>query len=217
MNKVVLVSATWLEIEPVIHFLKQYQGLSPETFFYGRLEITFCVTGAGMVCTAFELGKLNNRNIVFAINAGLGGSFGKHAIGDVVNVIDDRFPELGAEDGDNFISIDDLQLGKQKVSVERPLNNSFISKIPTASGITVNTVHGNHSSIEKVTGKYDPDIETMEGAAFIHAANSFGWQAIQLRAISNKVEKRNRDAWDVQRAIKALNEKVIGLLEDLNK
>jgi futalosine hydrolase len=217
MNKIVLVSATWLEVEPTIHFLKQYQGLNPETFFYGKLEISFCVTGAGMVCTAFELGKLKDRNIVFAINAGLAGSFGKFKTGEVVNVSKDRFSELGAEDGDHFISIDDLQLGKQEVQLENPLENDFILKIPVASGITVNTVHGNHSSIERVMKQYQPDVETMEGAAFIHAANSFGWRAIQLRAISNKVERRNRDAWDVQTAIRNLNEKIIALLENLNQ
>jgi futalosine hydrolase len=217
MNKIVLVSATWFEIEPTLYFLKQYQGLNPETFFFGKLEISICVTGAGMVNTAFELGKLKEKNIVFAINAGLAGSFGKFKIGDVVNVTEDSFPEMGAEDGDKFLTIDELELGKQKEVLTNPFTNDYISKIPKATGITVNTVHGNEDSISRVIQKFGPDVESMEGAAFIHAANDFNWKGIQLRAISNRIEKRNKDKWDFPLAIKNLNEVIIGLLQDLNK
>jgi futalosine hydrolase len=148
---------------------------------------------------------------------GFAGSFGKFAKGDVVNVTADCFPELGAEDGPDFLTIDNLDLGSQKLQVVNPLDNDFISGIPKASGITVNTTHGNEESIAKVTRTYHPDVETMEGAAFIHAANAFNWKALQLRAISNMVERRNKAAWDIPLATKKLNEKVIAVLTDLNK
>ncbi len=64
--------------------------------------------------------------------------------------------------------------------------------------------------------EYQADVETMEGAAFILAANAFNWRAIQLRAISNKVEKRNKDNWQMALAIKNLNHVVVELLQNLN-
>ena len=95
--------------------------------------------------------------------------------------------------------------GKQIKTINYPFNHSLIRKLPEVKGITVNTVHGNLNSINKIIKQYNPDVETMEGAAFIHAANEFKWPALQLRAVSNLVEVRNIKNWDLPLAIKKLN------------
>jgi len=51
-------------------------------------------------------------------------------------------------------------------------------------------------------------VESMEGAAFFMACEQFEIPCIQIRAISNKVEKRNTANWDLSLAIKNLNNKV---------
>ncbi len=209
MIHVVLVSATLFEIEPTLNFLKQFKS--------DKITVTPCITGVGMVNTAFELGKLASCKFDLAINAGIAGSFGKHSIGEVVSVSKDCFSELGAEDGDNFLSLDDLGFGKQRMNITNTFQNHFTKNIPQASGITVNKVHGNTQSISDVLKMIEVDIESMEGGAFIHAANSFSWKAIQLRAISNKVEKRNRDAWNIPLAIKNLNTTLIELINSLHE
>ena len=56
--------------------------------------------------------------------------------------------------------------------------------------ITVNTVHANKKSIEKIIKRLNPDIENMEGAAVFKVCNFFNTPCIQLRSISNYVEKK---------------------------
>jgi futalosine hydrolase len=216
MIKVILVSATVFEIEPTLLFLEHFKAAKPHTFIFGKLEIEVCITRVGMVNTAFELGKIAGKHFDIAINAGVAGSFGEYDPGDVVNVTDDCFSELGAEDGSRFLSIDVLGLGEQKTGLFNLVHNPVTDKLPMVSGITVNTVHGNKESIEKVINEFKADVETMEGAAFIHAANVFHWRAIQLRAISNRVERRNKENWQMPLAIKNLNEVLIELIKNLN-
>jgi len=208
MIHIILVSATRFEIEPTLRFLY--------TLNTDKISVTICITNVGMVNTAFELGRLAGKKFDIAINAGIAGSFGKYKAGDVVNVTADCFSELGAEDDQEFLSIDALGFGKQQVSLLHVLENELTKHIPKAAGITVNTTHGNEASIKKAAERYHADVETMEGAAFIHAANVFGWQAIQLRAVSNKVEKRNKANWHIPLAIQALNETLIELLTLIN-
>lgn len=209
MKKLILVSATVFEIEPCLQFLKNFKS--------EKFSVKTCITGVGMVNTAFELGKLHSEKVDLAINAGIAGSFGKHKTGEVLKVNQDCFSELGAQDGENFLSIDELNLGAQQVKLNSHFENAFTQQISLARGITVNTVHGEEQSISNIVKKYSPDIETMESAAFIHAANKNNWNALQLRAISNQVEKRNKENWNIPIAIKNLNETLIELLRNLNE
>jgi futalosine hydrolase len=48
-------------------------------------------------------------------------------------------------------------------------------------------------------------IESMEGAAFFYACRQAGVPCMQIRAVSNYVEKRNRDNWQIGLAVKNLN------------
>lgn len=216
MIHIILVSATPFEVEPCLLFLEHYKAAKPHCYIFGKLSIEVIITKVGMVNTAFELGKQTGKQVDIAINAGVAGSFGEYDEGEVVNVTDDCFSELGAEDDEHFLSIDALGLGEQRVGLSNLVHNEVTDKLPMVTGITVNTVHGNEMTIKKVMRDYGAAVESMEGAAFIHAANSFNWRAIQLRAISNKVEKRNRNSWQMALAIKNLNVVLIELIKNLN-
>lgn len=219
MPKILVVSATAAEIAPFL--LEQEISVDelPGQFIASAVsdEIFVLITGVGMVNTAFELGKLIGSHFDLVINAGVAGSFNKFAVGQVVNVTQDCFCELGAEDDSRFMSIDELGLGTQHVTLEHPFENAHTSKIPKTNGITVNTVHGNEISISKVTERFQPHVESMEGAAFLHAANNFNWKALQLRAISNLVEKRDRSNWNMELAVNNLNDTVKTVIRSLSK
>ena len=62
-----------------------------------------------MTATAFALGReLATNQYDLAINLGIAGSFDRNiALGEVVEVTDDRFSELGAEDDEAFLTIDE--------------------------------------------------------------------------------------------------------------
>jgi futalosine hydrolase len=217
MPKILVVAATAAEIT---HFMNAHSikpGDKPGLLQSEKQpsDVFVLITGAGMVSTAFELGKLIGSHFDVVINAGVAGSFNRFEIGDVVNVTKDCFSEFGAEDDRAFLSVDQLGLGRQHIELEHPFSNNFISGIPKTNGITVNTVHGNEKSISRVVEKYQPYVESMEGAAFLHAANAFGWKAIQLRAVSNKVTKRDKSSWNLQLAITNLNESLHKLVHSV--
>jgi futalosine hydrolase len=217
MKKILLVSATANEILPLTRewklVVKESEGLR-RTKINGN-EISVLLTGAGMVKTAFEMGRLHGLSFDVAINVGVAGSFNRFVAGDVVSIVSDCFPELGAENDKQFLPIDELGLGQQQVRLTNCFRNNYTAQLPEAHGITVNTVHGNEKSIARVTEQYQPFVETMESAAFIYAVNALGWPAIQLRAISNKVEKRNREEWKLDLAIENLNRSVNALIKSI--
>ncbi len=169
------------------------------------------VTGVGMVATAFALGRhLSSNKYDLVVNLGIAGSFDRNvALGDVVEITEDTIAELGAEDDTEFLSIDKLGFGEgtfypsKKLTDLYNLFNTFNLKQATA--ITVNTVHGNEASIKKATERLNPQIESMEGAAFFYACKQMDVPCLQIRAVSNYVEKRNRDNWQIGLAIKNLN------------
>jgi futalosine hydrolase len=169
------------------------------------------ITGVGMVATAFALGRhLAANQYDLVVNFGIAGSFDRDiAIGDMLEITEDTFAELGAEDGDKFLSIEKLGFGTgtyhptTKLSDVYNLFNTF--NLKKVSAITVNTVHGNETSIKKITERLNPQLESMEGAAFFYACREMNVPCLQIRAVSNYVERRNRDNWNIGLAIKNLN------------
>jgi futalosine hydrolase len=172
---------------------------------YARHDISTLITGVGMVATAYALGKhfaTNQYDLV--INLGIAGIFDRSiALGEVVEVVEDRFSELGAEDDEAFLTIEQLGFGESVFRSAYSLPGT--PGIKKVSAITVNTVHGNDVNIQKLMSHISPQLESMEGAAFFYACNQTGIPCIQIRAVSNYVEKRNRDAWQIGLAIKNLN------------
>jgi futalosine hydrolase len=169
------------------------------------------ITGVGMVATAFAVGIwLSNHSYELVINLGIAGSFDRSIpLGQLVEISQDTLSEPGAEDDEDFLTIGQLGFGEdtfhpsKKLSDLYNLFNNF--NLQAATAITVNTVHGNERSIAKVTRRLQPQIESMEGAAFFYACKKFNAPCLQIRAVSNYVEKRNRDSWKIGLAIKNLN------------
>ncbi|MBI3501378.1 MAG: futalosine hydrolase [Bacteroidetes bacterium] len=197
--KILIVSATKKEIASLLRISDKKTGDSFFTSSFGKHTLDFLITGVGMTSTAFHLGKLlSNKKYDLAINAGIAGSFRKNIPpGTVVNVTEDCFADFGAEDGEKFLTAEEIKLvqsSKFKVSrrdsfgASSKFKNKTLNKLPKAKAITVNTVHGNASSIKKVVKKFNPDIESMEGAAFFLACMEEKIPCIQVRAISNYVE-----------------------------
>lgn len=210
--KLLLVAATLPEVQPLLSAFQM--EINAEGKEVGKHFVRVLITGAGMVPTAFSLGKhLAEQQYDLAINVGIAGSFDFDLnLGDVCLVIEDTFAELGAEDGEDFLSSDNLNLGSAS-QTHNPNPDFELPEPKKVNAITVNKVHGHELSIAKAIARFNPQIESMEGAAFFYACNQSGVQCIQIRAISNYVERRNREKWNISLAIKNLNDTIINLLE----
>jgi futalosine hydrolase len=157
-----------------------------------------------------------------ALNVGVCGTFDRALpLGTVVHVVSDRLAEVGAEDGEAWLSIHELGLldenefpfhGGELVNLAPP-DNAALRALPAVGGITVNTVHGSDRSIARVLARTAARVESMEGAAFMYACLTHGLPFAQVRAVSNIVERRNRAAWKMPEAIAALNVAAVDILD----
>jgi futalosine hydrolase len=174
----------------------------------------YLVTGIGSVATTFHLtNHLASKKFDLVINLGVAGSFDRSIfLAEVVHVVQDQFADIGAQDHDAFI--DQFRLGlvdehaspyvKGLIFPFHEPDFSTLKSYKKVNAITVNTVHGNQDAIDKVSARLNPQIESMEGAAVFYVCSLLNVPSIQLRAISNYVEPRNRESWKVKEALSNL-------------
>ncbi len=225
--KLLIVFATPAEAAGLCNFLGLRQLPEGEIIHkdYKSIQVSLLCSGVGMIRTTFHLSRiLVSKRFDLAINIGVCGSFQRSVmLGEVVNVKSDFFSEFGAEDGEEWLSafamgLEDanrnpykdgklIATGLQKVKSVRHLEQ--------VSGITVNRVHGNEESINRVTSEFHPDIESMEGAAFLFSCLCENIACLQIRSVSNYVEKRNKDNWEMNLAIENLNNYIVEMLEEI--
>ena len=221
--RVLVVAATRPEVAPLISELTSaaaHNQVVSGTFEQHKIDIL--LTGVGMVATAAWCTRaLAIGGYDVALNLGVCGSFNPALPPtSVVHVASDLLAELGVEDGPRFLSLQEVGLLEPdqfpysggRLRNDAPPALPGLAELPVASGITVNTVHGEDESIASIRTRYAPDIESMEGAAFMYACLIAGVPFAQVRAVSNRVERRNRASWDIAGAIEQLGRVSLKLL-----
>lgn len=216
--RILIVSATELELASLLNGLDDPPEATRDehvrTLTHRGHAVDVLVTGVGMVATAALCSQtLTRSRYDLAFNFGLCGSYDSAIVpGAVVHVVADRLSELGAEDNGAFLTLQDLKLigpddfpytHGEIVNTAPPLNIA-VAQLPAVRGITVNTVHGHADSIAAIRARFAPQVESMEGAAFMYSCKIAGVPFAQVRAVSNIVEPRNRAGWRVAEALEAL-------------
>lgn len=190
-----------------------------------RHSVDILVTGVGMVATAARLARrLAQAPPDVVLNVGICGAFTRNLpLGAAVHVISDSCSELGVEDGPAFVPATDIGLlapdeapyTAGRLVNPAPPSSATLAALPRVTGITVNTVHGDEASIARLRAHIAPDVESMEGAAFMYACLTAGVPFAQVRAVSNYVERRNRAAWAIDAAFDTLSRVTAAILGDL--
>lgn len=202
--QILVVAATSFEIQPILL----------------RDDIQILVTGVGIASTVYALTKvLQNHRYDMIIQAGVGGSFdAKLAIGEVVAIKNDLFADAGAWEHGQLRSLFDLQLSdpvKQPFTQGKLLNphlNSFPLALPAVDAVTSGLVTDQQALIALAREKYDPLIESMEGAAFQYVCLMEKIPFVQIRSVSNLVGERNKAHWNLPLAIAQLNKSIVELV-----
>jgi futalosine hydrolase len=223
--KILIVAATIPEMDGLIHFLNTNgQKINFFTYALNGNTIYPIVTGIGAMHTAFGVSRVCiQQTFDLAINIGIAGSYSPIIeIGSVIEISQDRFADLGAEDNDgSFLDLSDLKLfEKDKYPyadgwLYSKSHQQVATNLSKVKGITVNKTSGTNTTIHQMANKYNPDVESMEGAGFLYACNILDIPCIQIRAISNFVEPRNKNNWNIPLAIRSLNEVTNQLLQSL--
>lgn len=214
--KILLIAATEAEIAPLIEYIEPFKtSKDGRNYTIGAVDLKVLIGGVGMVTTAYSLTKeLTKNQYNLVLQAGVGGAFNRNIeLGEVVLVAKERYADLGAEDREAYIDIFDMGLLQ---SNEKPFSNAWLlmpagqwaQHFPfrSVSGVTVNTVSGSEKTIGRIETAYKPDIESMEGAAMHYICLQEDVPFVQLRAISNYVEPRDKSKWQMGKAIKSLND-----------
>ena len=226
--KILIVSATEMEINPLIKELTVNAKQSPLCCCsYKNITIDFLITGVGSVFTTYHLAsQLFQTNYDLVINAGIAGSFNPLLnIGDVVFVKKDQFADLGIEDNNVFYTL--FEKGFIVKSsfpfthdyLENPtfISHDLLLNTRQVSAITVNKTCSDVEGIKAIIEKFNPEIETMEGAAFFYVCLQQKAKFMQLRSISNYVRPRSTAKWNIPIAIENLNKKLFELLVVLDR
>jgi futalosine hydrolase len=222
--KLLYVTATSSEAD----VLKKIRGMMPVTggYRFGNFDISLLVTGVGSISTAWEMKQWIsvNEKPDFALNAGIAGSYkDEFDLGDVVMPVTDCFADAGIDDGGNFLTLSEAGLTSAN---EFPYCNGFLYAdsrysvqmkrlLKPVRAITVNTATGSEAGRIKLVQKFNPDIETMEGATFFYICAKENIPFLALRAISNRVESRNKHNWNIALALKNLSGKINEVLNTL--
>lgn len=213
--RILLVAATAAEIDPLARGARRFARAGH--------DIDVLLTGVGMVPTAAHVSAvLARQHFDWALNVGLCGSFDAALPpGTVVHVVSEELAEVGAEDGEGFLTLTELRLLRKddfpfqdaRLVNTSPAGNEVIGRLPRVNGITVNTAHGNERSIAAVVERCRPQVESMEGGAFMYACLLQKMPFAEVRAVSNVVERRNRGAWKIAEAIDNLNATAAEIIE----
>jgi futalosine hydrolase len=222
-----IASATHMEVAASKAFAQEF-GKAHPTFedcyiINNTHELHFFVHGVGAPYAQMHLQKLiYDAKPELIIQAGIAGTYNSAAsIGEVYNVTADTFADLGAQDGNDFISLLELGFEHNNQSQSQWLINAnqpyptFFLGFRQVKGITVNCITGNDATSILYKKLYDPITESMEGAALHLVCLELNIPFVQLRAISNVVEKRDKSKWQIGLAIENLNQTIIDFIKTL--
>lgn len=220
-QKILLVTATQAEAAS----LKNISGIinSPEGFLYGNCEISLLITGVGAVPAAWAMTRwfYSHPKPDLAINAGIAGSFNPDIkVGDVVLPVSDCFADAGIETPDGFYTMSEAGLRNADSfpfqNGRITAGNRFFAKasklLKTVNAISVNRTSGSEPTISRLREMYNPDIETMEGATFFYICAMEKIPFMGIRSVSNFVEPRQREKWDVPLALANLTRQLASVL-----
>jgi futalosine hydrolase len=222
--KILFASATRFELSPFLKNLKEDPDNSGSIFHYNwnGIDVDHITTGLGTTFTTYSLVKaLQLCNYDLVINAGIAGSFSEQIpIGTVVNVKSEQIGDFGIEKEDRITSV--FEAGFADAN-EFPFTNGQLINpcsintitLRNVKGFTSNISHGTSESIARIRKEFDPDIESMAGAAVFYVCLMEKVPFLEIRAISNYVEIRDTNKWDIPVAIRNLTDALLKILTGL--
>lgn len=205
-----IIAATELEIGP---FIKN--GL-PD-------GVKTCITGIGTGAAAFAISNfINEHKPGLLLQAGIAGCFDKKIpLSSFHIVTKDCFADLGVMESNTWRDMFDLGLAERDIHPYQDgwlVNNNdwpVLNNYSAVTGITVNEITTSVIKNETWINKYNPVLETLEGAALHYVCLMKNIPFIQFRTVSNYVGERDKNNWEIEKAIIHLNKKLAALLPAL--
>lgn len=211
-SRYLIVAATIGEIEPLLESIAPVSA-SERPVIRGRGRFDALVTGVGQMQTAFHLGQaLSRGQYAGVLSLGIAGSFkDRYARCSLVQIVQEDLADLGAEGDERHLDLFEMKLlaRNEPPFIEGALRSSgpalsCLAELPQVRSVTVNRVLHSPAAIRDVELRYAPDVVNMEGGAIFFVCGHLQVPVIAVRAISDKVGKRDKSQWDIPGAVKNL-------------
>ncbi len=211
-----LVAATTLEIAPFLTHLQQDPGKK------GSAVPDVLITGIGLTAATYHLTRqLGLKKYDLVIQAGVAGCFNKKLLlGSVVVVKKEVLADQGVIEAKQLKTLFDMQLLQAD---HFPYSNSWLvnpysdlleqSRLEAVTGISVNEISSSRQKIALYKERFDPVVESMEGAALHYTCLMENVPFLQLRSLSNYAGERDKKKWNFKDSIHNLNLELIQLVQ----
>ena len=189
-----------------------------------RMKVVFHQGGVGMLANAVALARLvyeDKPDLI--VQVGIAGCF-DHAVplGAVLAVKEEILGNTGVEEEGKWKDIFDLKLEKpgyppfeKKRLPNHHLEKYNLLQLQEVTAITVNEVSTSAQRIQLLAKKYNPVLESMEGAALHYVCREMNIPFLQMRAVSNYIGERDKTKWAIGTAITNLNNSVMEYIHKL--
>ena len=220
----IVLTATAYEQQRLRDSLQQVttQRMGHRTWVRGVIGIRSVVlieTGIGVVNTAQALTvALQEVSPECVLQIGIGGAYLSSGLdkGDLALATEENYGDLGVITPAGWSPADEI--GIPILSADRnyyntyPVDPTLVARaqhILEQSGecvvqgpfITVQQCTGRKDIGNELAARFNAICENMEGAAAAHVCTLYAVPFLELRAISNLVEDRNKDAWDIPQSV----------------
>ncbi len=215
--KTLICAATSRELSGIFPSISSSEIKNASSGFEKK-GLFFLETGIGGLNTYASLVKfILNTPVDRVLQIGIAGAYSSarekvKVLGTPVIIEKEIIGDLGAQDYNSFLSLEELELGKLEyyeskcIPVFNDLFGDTLKNIPIVSGATVNMATGTESTGAIRAEKYCVEVESMEGAGALKFGHDFNVPVLQIRSISNIATTRSREKWDIVGALKSLRD-----------
>jgi futalosine hydrolase len=230
MGNVLVLSATAFEQGVLREQVEQRvaSAVAGKEWVSGRMggrSVLLVATGIGAVNAAHALTcALQARRPDWVLQVGVGGSYPQSGlgIGELALASEEWYGDLGVRTDEGWQGADLIGI---PVYGEDGYNKFVLAGecLDRAREVLPEVKVGPFATVQECSGtdelglergaRFGAVCENMEGAAAAHVCALYGVPFLEIRAMSNRVEKRDREQWDLVGAVARAQEAATRLLE----
>lgn len=241
MRPILIIAAMSLETHLLETALTQSARYRTGGFEYvegdlGNLRIVVCAGGVGKINAAAATAVMIERHRPqLIINTGCAGAYlgSGLSVGNLVVASEETLADEGVIVSEGwrdlrYMSLPALDLGGQPCFNTIPLSKYASEKAMQLADFygvflmrgrfaTVSTCSGTSQRGDQLSTLWNAIAENMEGAAVAQVCRRYELDCLEIRGISNLVEERDMEKWEIRLAVEAAQRFVLKYLEEMDQ
>lgn len=241
MKPIVIIAAVPLEIELLEKALEHSGRVKAGGYEYvegtiADLRVLVCAGGAGKANAAAATAVMIDRyQPQLVINTGCAGAYigsglvvgnlvvaSEEVLADDGVVVEDgwkdlRYMNLPSVKQGGMCCYNMLPLSRHAAEKAMQLADYYGVYIMRGRFATVSTCSGTSLNGAELSHRWKALVESMEGAAVAQVCLRCGVDCLEIRGISNMVEERDLEKWDIPKAVESAQRFVLKYLEEMTR